>query len=178
MSGQAGRARTFVAVWPDDATIAALRSFERPDIAGVRWTTGDQWHVTLRFLGTLDGDESSALERILGSVARRHRSLTATLGPSSTVLGRNVLVAPVAGLDDLALSVTLATGRLGRPPDHDAFVGHLTLARRRRGRARLDALGGLPVSATFPVSELAVVQSRMTPAGARYTTAARVPLTG
>ncbi len=46
--------RLFVAVWPSAAVVDELRGLERPARPGVRWTTADQWHVTLRFLGEME----------------------------------------------------------------------------------------------------------------------------
>ena len=56
--------RLFVAVWPPDDVIDVLADLPRPEVAGVRWTTRGQWHVTLRFLGhvaTVDVDEGIEL---------------------------------------------------------------------------------------------------------------------
>ena len=46
--------RLFVAAWPPADVVEALRGLDRPVVTGMRWTTADQWHVTLRFLGDVD----------------------------------------------------------------------------------------------------------------------------
>jgi 2'-5' RNA ligase len=48
------RARLFVAVWPPAGVVETLQALERPDIPRLRWTTPEQWHVTLRFLGSFE----------------------------------------------------------------------------------------------------------------------------
>ncbi len=81
---------------------------------------------------------------------------------------------PVAGLDELARSVERATVHLGEPP-RKRFVGHLTLARCARG-ARMPAVLGSLFDDEFPVGSIALVESRLGPAGARYETLATWPV--
>ena len=162
-----GTVRLFVAVVPPPDALAVVARLPRPDAPGVRWSTPDQWHVTLRFLGEVD-DPDAVVAALEGAELA---PATATLGPGVTVLGRAVLVIPVAGLDDLAASVVAATVALGRPPEHRAFRGHLTLARARRGasvRGPARRLAEEEVAATFPVGEVRLVRSRLGPGGARY----------
>ena len=46
--------RLFVAVWPPASLTDQLRGLARPQQTGLRWTTEDQWHVTLRFFGGVE----------------------------------------------------------------------------------------------------------------------------
>ena len=64
--------------------------------------------------------------------------------------------------------VTARTRDLGEPP-RKRFVGHLTLARLKR-HARMPAAIGALVTGEFDVEEVALVQSRLDPQGARYET--------
>ena len=62
-------ARLFVAVWPPPEVLDVLAALPRTERPGVRWTTRDQWHVTLRFLGMADPAEAvEAVRRIEASV--------------------------------------------------------------------------------------------------------------
>ena len=45
--------RCFVAVWPPPDVIEALGGLSRPPLDILRWSSRDQWHVTLRFFGEL-----------------------------------------------------------------------------------------------------------------------------
>jgi len=81
---------------------------------------------------------------------------------------------PVAGVDAVAAAVVRATADLGDQP-RKRFVGHLTVARLKRSAVMPKALG-LMVEAAFDVSEIALVQSRLDPAGARYETLATWPV--
>ena len=165
--------RLFVAALPDGATVAGLREacggWPRPKVAGLRWTGPDQWHVTLRFLGSIDpGEVAAALDR-LGSAVTEAR-----LGPATALLGRGVLMVPVGGVDGLAGAVAAATVDLGDLPEDRPFTGHLTLA---RSRGRVPAgWEGRPVAGTFPVAEVCLVRSETLPEGARYEVLGRWPL--
>ena len=53
--------RLFVAVWPPYEVVNSIAALERPPLPGLRWTTPDQWHVTMRFLGDVDDGSVPAL---------------------------------------------------------------------------------------------------------------------
>lgn len=161
-------ARLFVAVWPPPAVLDLLSALPRPAVPGLRWTTPGQWHVTLRFLGSVDPDEASVA---FGRVAP-DGPVVARLGPAVGRFGATVLQVPVGGLDGTAVTVAAAMSD-GGPP----FRGHLTLARvRRPGRVDLAPLTGAAVSARWSVDELTLVRSHLGPAGARYEVVARRPV--
>jgi 2'-5' RNA ligase len=154
-------ARLFVAVWPPPNVVEMLAALPRYPLAGARWTTEKQWHVTLRFLGDVDAAAATAaLDRLSAAPCR------AVLGPRPGRLGRDVLVVPVAGLDDLAAAVHEVMDGMG-PGGRFPYRGHLTLARAGKGALpRLDA----PVVGEWEVDRVTLVESQLHPAGARYTT--------
>jgi len=73
--GRTRPVRLFVAALPDKSTVDRLRGacggWPRPTVAGLRWTGPDQWHVTLRFLGSVDPGEAAAALDGLGWAAAR-----------------------------------------------------------------------------------------------------------
>jgi 2'-5' RNA ligase len=154
-------ARLFVAVWPPAEVVEMLAALPRYPLAGARWTTERQWHVTLRFLGAVDQRvATAAIDRVAAG------RCTAVLGPGPQRLGPSVLMVPVAGLDDLAAAVETAMAGVA-PPSRFPYRGHLTLARAGKGPLpRLDA----PVVARWTVESVALVESQLHPAGARYAT--------
>jgi 2'-5' RNA ligase len=79
-----------------------------------------------------------------------------------------MIVVPVAGLDAMAATITLATASIGDAPPK-RFVGHLTVARVKANAPMPQTLGAL-ISSEFDVDELSLVQSRLEPSGARYET--------
>jgi 2'-5' RNA ligase len=158
--------RLFVAVWPPPSVAGLLGGLPRDEASRLRWTTPDQWHVTLRFLG--DVDEAAALELFHGVKGRR---VDAELGPTVERLGPELVVVPVRGLDALAAAVWAVSPDLGEPPHVDGFRGHLTVARQRGGGST--SADGVAVSAGFVVDEIALVRSDLHADGARYTTVTR-----
>jgi RNA 2',3'-cyclic 3'-phosphodiesterase len=163
-------ARLFIAVWPPEHVVEELTMLRRKDQRGVRFVPPDNWHLTLRFLGEADIDAvGDALNRATLPAA------TVTLGPAVDVLNERALVVPAAGLDALAAVVGEHTAHLGEPP-RKRFTGHLTVARVKPHAAMPTTLGAM-IHAEFDVHEVALVQSRLDPDGARYSTVATWPTT-
>lgn len=162
-------ARLFIAVWPPEEVVAELTSLHRKDQRGVRFVQPESWHITLRFLGESDpGAVVAALDGVELPPAR------AALGPGVDVLGERALIIPVGGLDHLARTVIDHTAQIGTRPEK-RFVGHLTLARVKPNVAMPRTIGAHIVD-SFDVDEIALVQSRLEPEGARYETLATWPV--
>ena len=169
--------RLFVAVWPPDDVLDRIEGLPRPDVPGLRWTHREQWHVTLRFLGQVP--EPGPVGEALAAVASSSAPAEAVLGPRVDRFGRRLLHLPVSGLDRLAPAVVSATSGMGRPPDDRPFAGHVTLARvADRKSVDLRPLTGAGVSGRWPVNEIVLVRSDLSPAGARYEVVARFGLSG
>ena len=150
--------RLFVGVWPPPEVVDALRAMPRPDVPEVRWSTPDQWHVTLRFLGAVA--DVAAARAALADVT--WTSATVEVGPATARLGTSILMLPVRGLDALAAAIPF-------PLDHDGFTGHLTVARARGRRGRVpSSLEGIPVEASWTATSFALVRSQTRPTGAVY----------
>jgi 2'-5' RNA ligase len=173
--------RLFVAVSlpPDVATL--VDDLPRPDLASLRWTTEDQWHITLRFLGEVEGPAAvaEALKEVPETLRREGiNEVEAALGAvTAWFRGRRILHVPVAGLDALAQAVAVATVPWGEGSGEDPpFSGHLTLARVRRNGTGPANLAGTPVSAEWTVREILLMSSTLGPGGSRYGVVAQVPL--
>jgi len=157
--------RLFVAVWPPDEVLDLVGGLPRPDVEGLRWTTRDQWHVTLRFFGSVELEPAVSALRSVSAAAT-----TAVLGPETGRFGKAILHVPVDGLDGVAQAVVRATKTVGKPPEPRPFHGHLTIARARDRRRGVDlrALVGTPIAAEWPVTEVCLVESHLSPKGANY----------
>lgn len=167
--------RLFVAVEvPDDAR-AAVAAVERPAGDDVRWSDPSAWHVTLRFLGEVD-DAVPAIDALLAVSAA---PAVAVVAPVPRRLGATAVVLEVSGLDELAATVGAAFAGLPGAEGR-RFTGHLTLGRlRRTGRWPEGGVGPLPEAVSWPVTSVALVESRLTHgAPARYEVLARRPLAG
>jgi 2'-5' RNA ligase len=158
--------RLFVAVWPPAGILDLLAGLDRPAVDGVRWTTREQWHVTLRFLGPVP-DAGPVAEALAGLPASPPAS--AVLGPAVGRFGQRILQVPVGGLADVAAGVVAATAGIGRPPEDRPFNGHVTLARVvKHGKVDLRPLTGASITAEWEVGAVCLVESRLSPHGARY----------
>ena len=167
--------RLFVAVWPPDDVLDLIAALPRPDVEGLRWTTRDQWHVTLRFFGSVElEDASRALPQAEAFAA------TAALGPETGRFGKGILHVPVEGLAEVAKAVVQATEQVGKPPEPRPFSGHLTLARARDRRRGVDLrpLVGTPIAAEWAVTEVCLVESHLSSKGARYEVVETLSLSG
>lgn len=144
--------RRFVAVWPPAPVVEALAPLAR--------VPAEKLHVTLRFLGAAAFDVEAWRGVTLPSA-------TATLAATTATFGGRVLQVPVGGLEALAAAVD--------PHPERPFVGHLTLARSRRGEdLRLHVGLAVPPGARvpWPVVEVTLVAS----AGGRYEVLERFPV--
>lgn len=163
--------RLFVAVRPPADVIDAIDALPRPSTDGVRWTTRDQWHATLRFFGEVDG------ERAIVDALRTAPldECTATIRRGAAMLGRGVVQLPIDGLDALATAVVDATSAFGQPAPTRRFRGHLTLARTKR---RAIDMAALAVDCRWTVREIELIRSHLGRGGARYETLTAVALRG
>ena len=170
--------RCFVAVWPAPDVVEALGALPRPSTPGLRWSSREQWHVTLRFLGDIDAqavtDASAMLARAAdGAVG----APLADGGPGTRFLGPGLLIWPVDGLTEVANEVERLTATIGKPPPSRSFYGHITLARGRQG-ADLRRSPHLVTSLAlaWTATSLTLVESELHPDGARYRLVEEFPL--
>jgi 2'-5' RNA ligase len=168
-----------------DALQAAVAPI-REEVRGARWIDPENQHITIKFLGRTP-------EELVGQVVDAARGVSAELAAWTTALTHlgafpNPRRARVlwAGLDDedgemaaLAQSVDRATDPLGFESETRAFTPHLTLA-------RIKVPGPLPdlpeveeaVRERFPIDELRLYRSHLSPRGARYEILERIPFGG
>jgi RNA 2',3'-cyclic 3'-phosphodiesterase len=162
--------RCFVAVWPNVDVVEALAALPRPAIDGLRWSGQDQWHVTLRFFGELDpGDVGLATEAVGLAAQGLDQPIVVHGGPGTRFLGPGLVIWPVEGLRPAAEAVERVSAHIGQPLPGRQFFGHLTIARGRRGAdLRRERHVLAPLSCSWPVTSVSLVQSQLHPDGARY----------
>ncbi len=161
------------------AELFSLLTAARRAASQARWLPPGQLHVTLAFLGELEGAVVPGLVEALGPLALRHRPVQLWVRGAGS-FGRprrpDVLYAGLVGdLEGLgALQADIQqTLRPWASPTTEAFRPHLTLA-RARGRQGDGALGRCVRSLReqlfghFPLDKLVLFQSQLGPGGARH----------
>lgn len=174
--------RLFVSIRPPGPVRARLLDL-MGGVAGARWRSDEQLHITLRFIGEVDRHRARDVDAALSGV--HHPRFTIALNglgdfdrrgePATLWAG----VAPHEPLRALHKKVDQALARVGVEPDRRAYLPHITIARLPRGAGPLGSLleqsGGV-ASPSFPVDEFCLYESRLTPEGPLYSVAERYSL--
>jgi RNA 2',3'-cyclic 3'-phosphodiesterase len=102
-------------------------------IPGARWVPGENFHLTLRFLGELAPFQAEEIDHVLASLKARRFDLTLAGMGTFTKGGRDtqlwVGIARNPSLELLQSKVEQAVQRAGLPPERRRFAAHVTLAR-------------------------------------------------
>ena len=174
--------RLFVALRPP-APIRTTLIDLMEGVAGARWQDDDQLHITLRFIGEVDGRVAEDAAVALGGV--HHPPVSAALHGVGTFDKRGVINAVWAGLRPheplahLHRKIDQALVRAGLPPEGRAYLPHITLARFGRESAGLDgfvARHANLASALFEMSWFGLYESRLGSDGPSYDLVERYPL--
>ncbi|TNF26569.1 MAG: RNA 2',3'-cyclic phosphodiesterase [Deltaproteobacteria bacterium] len=177
--------RTFIAIdLPEDVRDELLGM--QHGVPGARWVDDDQLHLTLRFVGDVDG---AALRDLMGALSRVEAdAFELTLGGAGFFPPRGpqrvlwIGVERSAPLDALQRTVSGVATRLGHAPDRKKWAPHVTLARLDGAPsnrvARFVAERALYRSRTFAVDAFHLYSSQLHPKGAIYTLEESFPLVG
>ncbi len=125
--------RLFVALSIPNAVAQSL-SLIQGGVPGARWQTREQLHITLRFIGEVDGQHVEAIDDALAGIMAPDFTLQlhgvgqfGNKQPDSLWAG----VRPNGALDHLQRKVDAAIRRVGQPQDAYKFTPHVTVARLR-----------------------------------------------
>ncbi len=189
--------RLFIALETNEAmqqTVAAVqRSLQRRGDIPVRWVAPQQVHLTLQFLGNVVAAHVPSLIEALAPAIAPHPALllrAGEVGAFPSADAPRVLWLGVRGADDGLLALQQAVrdavrGVEGVVADRKPFRPHLTLGRARSGRRDMPGLTAItaalarPVAVpptAWPVREVALIRSVLSPGGSRYTALERFPL--
>ena len=174
--------RLFVGIDPPPAIKDRLLDL-MGGVAGARWQTEAQLHLTLRFIGEVDRHQANDLAAALESL--HHPRFELALSGAGAFDRRGRVSALWAGVTPhepvhvLHKKVDQAVARAGLPPDTRAYLPHITLARFGRDAGTLDGFvdrhGGLS-SPPFAVDDFCLYESQLTSDGSVYTIVERYPL--
>jgi 2'-5' RNA ligase len=166
--------RLFVAIALPDSVAMSLAIFQA-GVPGARWQTREQMHLTLRFIGEVDGRDATAVDDAL-SLVDAPRFTLALKGVGE--FGGKSPHALWAGVRDkeqisfLQRKIETALQRAGLPPEQRKYQPHVTLARLKgtaKGRV-MDFLTdhALYASEPFDVETFILYSSVLTPNGSLY----------
>ena len=150
-----------------------------------RWLDEDGLHLTLAFIGEVDGSAGHRIEEALSRVeapsleVELHGLGHFPLRGPPRVLWTGA--SPAAEIGSLAVAVRRNLARAGYPPERRKFAPHVTIARFRRPPpppALQDYLGAYALFRTpaAPVASFRLFSSVLRPSGARYAVEAEFPL--
>jgi 2'-5' RNA ligase len=158
-------------------------SLLRGGLPGARWIDPENYHLTLRFIGDVDGDIGRDIMQLLGGV--RRSAFEIVLDRLDQFGGRKpravfVGASPNQALVELQAEHERLLQRLGLPPESRKFAPHVTLARLRESSAHQVAAylsSRAPFrSPPFPVSRFVLFSSRASTGGGPYVVEAAYPL--
>jgi len=166
--------RLFVALALPDPVAESLLALEG-GVPGARWCDRAQLHLTLRFIGEVDGRDAMAIDDALATI-RAPRFTLELKGVGE--FGSRTPRALWAGVRDgsavahLNRKIESALQRIGLPPEPRKFVPHVTLARLRGSpRDRVItflAAHALYASEPFEIGAFILYSSTLTPQGSLY----------
>jgi 2'-5' RNA ligase len=145
-------------------------------VPGARWLTSDQLHLTLKFVGEVDGGVFQDIIDALGEVASEPFDLTLTgVGHFPPRREPEVLWVGVAKnerLVQLRNRIESALARIGLARESRKFAPHVAIARLRDVHlervARYLAENSLLKIDSFPVTEFALFSSVLASEGAQH----------
>ncbi|GAA0558917.1 RNA 2',3'-cyclic phosphodiesterase [Rhizomicrobium electricum] len=144
-------------------------------VPGARWQKREQLHLTLRFIGEVDGAQATAIDDALATIAVPSFTLELKgVGSFGGKIPRDLWAgaAPSEPLVHLNRKIESALQRIGLEPEARKFTPHVTLARLKnspRG-AVMDYLTdhALYASTPFTVTAFCLYSSKLTSDGSIY----------
>lgn len=176
--------RLFVAL-PVPDIVARHLMLLQGGVPGARWQAREQLHLTLRFIGEVDGGDARALDDALAGIDAPAFDLQLHgVGQFGNKQPHALWAAarPNPMLDHLQRKVDNAIRRVGQPQDAHKFAPHVTLARLRH--PDLDKIRewltehALSTSSEFAVDSFSLYSSKLTSDGSVYRVEQEYPLRG
>jgi RNA 2',3'-cyclic 3'-phosphodiesterase len=174
--------RLFVAIALPDPVADELLMMQE-GVTGARWSDRENLHLTLRFLGEVDGRDANAVDDALSAI--RATKFTLQLkgaGEFGSKMPRALWagIAPNEALLHLQRKIETALQRIGLDAEQRKFVPHVTLA-YLKGAPRERVMDfvvrhALYASAPFEVEEFILYSSHLSPNGSSYVAERSYPL--
>lgn len=182
--------RSFIAIELPEAVKSALAALQQ-DLkkcgADIRWVKPENIHVTLKFLGDIDGKNVGNIVKQLDGACAEHPLFDLEIsgtGVFPNPKSPRVLWAAIQSVDTLEKlhgDIELAMASLGFSPEGRKFAPHLTLGRFRSLKGSEALMGKIEQHKNdkfglINVKVISLMRSDLTPAGAKYSRLAEVNL--
>ena len=150
-------------------------SLLRGGLPGARWIDVENYHITLRFIGDIDGRTADEVVDRLDRIDRPEFQLSLNgMGSFGSKKPHSIWagVSPSPEMNALQAEVERICQRIGLPPDPRKFMPHVTLARLKH--CRLDDVvhylsgRGNFHTAPFKVSRFVLLSSKESVGGGPY----------
>jgi RNA 2',3'-cyclic 3'-phosphodiesterase len=158
-------------------------SLLRGGLPGARWIDVENYHITLRFIGDVDGRTADELVDRLDRIDRPEFQIKLDgIGAFGSKKPHSVFASVTQSPDMYALQAEIERicQRIGLPPDPRKFTPHVTLARLKSSRVDdvvhyLSGRGNFQTS-SFTVPRFVLLSSRESVGGGPYLTEEVFPL--
>lgn len=164
-------------------TVRMQLSLLQGGIPGARWTMSENMHLTLRFIGEVDGAVARDIDDVLADIREPSFELSLKgVGEFGGKEGRALWAGVAAGeaLQHLAAKIESALQRMGLPAETRKYSPHVTLARLRDVPVseiqRFLSTHAMFKSPTFEVRQFALFSSQQSAKGSRYRVESTYPL--
>jgi 2'-5' RNA ligase len=155
-------------------------------LPGARWIPEDQLHLTLRFIGEVDGGLFQDIKELLASVTAKPFTMrlkgVGHFPPRKHPQVLWVGIEPNESLLRLRGRIESTLVRGGFEPEGRKYMPHITLARLKNTHVAKASTfletNSLFTTPLFPVEDFLLYSSRLTPKGAIHTIETEYPLTG
>ncbi len=158
-------------------------SLLRGGLPGARWIDVENYHITLRFIGDVDGRTADEIVNRLDRIDREEFQINLSgIGSFGSKKPHSVWagVSPSPDLNALQAEIERICQRIGLPPDPRKFMPHVTLARLRSARVEdvVHYLSGRGNFHTLPfmVGRFVLMSSKESVGGGPYLTEEIFPL--
>jgi RNA 2',3'-cyclic 3'-phosphodiesterase len=158
-------------------------SLLRGGLPGARWIDVENYHITLRFIGDVDGRTADEIVNRLDRIDREEFQINLSgIGSFGSKKPHSVWagVSPSPDLTALQAEIERICQRIGLPPDPRKFMPHVTLARLRSARVEdvVHYLSGRGNFHTLPflVGRFVLMSSKESVGGGPYLTEEIFPL--
>ncbi len=176
--------RTFIAIeLPQEikSQLAKIQKQLSASGADAKWVEPENIHLTLKFLGEINPEQQNQIIAILKEIGAKHSEFFAQITSVGAFPKLDYPRIIWAGIDQgnkeikaIAQKLEEELEKIGIPKEGREFASHITIARVRSGKNRIElvkALNNLPGKlevAEFKVEKISLFKSTLTSSGPLY----------